>query len=368
MAIASGDWWRLDDDGTLRIFCDGDMPDYGAVENRPWGENKTDIVSVLINDGVTGIGNYAFSNCKKIISVTIPDSVTRIGERAFHECWRLKDVSIPKSVSSIDRYAFYGCHDLTSVVIPDGITSILTYTFFDCLRLKSVVIPDSVNSIRDGAFDVSSIWDNVYDKRERLTDVYYFGTRSQWSAISIRSGNTSLTSATIHYNYIPPCVVIFDSGRGDPVSNQETPYGETVTRPVNPTRYGYYFSHWALNGAAYDFNQPVVDDIILTAVWRLPSDPQNIFTRRDKILSVIIPRSEEIDLIVRRPPVGKIILGTRTRRNYMDIGEMPEVRVNLSAETDIVRGRYRLLRELDNKAIASIDTSTLGDLDYVFID
>ena len=80
--------------------------------------------NVIIPDGVTSIGDSAFSDCKSLASITIPDSVTSIGDSAFSGCSSLTSITIPDSVTSIGSDAFSGCSSLTSVTIPDSVTSI----------------------------------------------------------------------------------------------------------------------------------------------------------------------------------------------------------------------------------------------------
>ena len=80
------------------------------------GELVTDLV---IPDGVTSIGSYAFSGCDSLTSVIIPDSVTSIGYGAFEGCSSLTSVTIPDSVTSIGAEAFYGCDGLTSVIFEE---------------------------------------------------------------------------------------------------------------------------------------------------------------------------------------------------------------------------------------------------------
>ena len=69
------------------------------------------------SQGLTSIGDYAFSYCSELTSVTIPDSVTSIGNGAFYDCSGLTSVIIGNGVTSIGGYAFSGCSGLTSVTM-----------------------------------------------------------------------------------------------------------------------------------------------------------------------------------------------------------------------------------------------------------
>ena len=161
---------------------------------------------------VTSIGDSAFYGCTGLTRVVIPDSVTSIGDSAFYGCTGLTSVVIGDGVTSIGDYAFTYCSSLTSVVIGDGVTSIENSAFAGCSSLTSVVIPDSVTSIGWEAFaycnrltsvvigdGVTSIGYWVFRDCSNLTSVYYNGTSEEWSAISIGSYNTELTSATRYY-------------------------------------------------------------------------------------------------------------------------------------------------------------------------
>ena len=155
------------------------------------GENafkKCNIQNITIPDSVTTIGNFAFDRCSSLTSInvasgnlnysskygvlfdknkstlihypignqrteyTVPNSVKTIGARAFYGCSSLTNVTIPNSVTTIEGYAFDGCKNLTSVEIPDSITTIGAGAFYGCSSLTSVEIPDSVTTIGDYAF------------------------------------------------------------------------------------------------------------------------------------------------------------------------------------------------------------------------
>ena len=76
--------WDLTDDGVLTISGEGEMTDYSFLSRSPWYDQN--IKRIIIDDSVTTIGNYAFSDCSSLTSVTIPNSVTTIGYHAFSGC------------------------------------------------------------------------------------------------------------------------------------------------------------------------------------------------------------------------------------------------------------------------------------------
>lgn len=219
--------WVLDDEGTLTITGTGDMEDYSGYSGdipAPWLDKRSNIRNIIIQNGVTSIGNHAFINCalRATSNIVIPDSVTRIGEYAFGECGgmsgttaglaniviphsvvtiedyafahcnRLEHISIPKSVTSIGKSVFFGCdsmssagplgggydfefswteeipenafngfRSLTSITIPDSVCSIGDSAFVGCDSLTSIVVPDSVTSIGISAFSYCDKLSNV---------------------------------------------------------------------------------------------------------------------------------------------------------------------------------------------------------------
>ncbi|MCL2677672.1 MAG: leucine-rich repeat domain-containing protein, partial [Clostridiales bacterium] len=131
-----------------------DADDELPVEYVYYGvfDDCTGLESVIIADGVTKIGDYAFRGCTKLTDITIPGSVTSIGEMAFYDCTGLTGVIIPNSVTSIGRYAFSGCSGLTDITIPGSVTEIGFGAFVRCIGLTSVTIDDGVAKIGDYAF------------------------------------------------------------------------------------------------------------------------------------------------------------------------------------------------------------------------
>ena len=107
--------WTLTADGTLTISGTGAMTDYTYDSRSPWYSCRTYIKRVVMQQGVTSIGDLAFWDCSGLTSVTIPDGVTSIGGDAFSGCAALTSVTIPGSVTNVGQDAFDNCSSLTDI-------------------------------------------------------------------------------------------------------------------------------------------------------------------------------------------------------------------------------------------------------------
>ena len=209
--------WSLTEDGTLTISGTGAMEDYSDRSAQGWYGHADAINSVIISDGITHIGSWAFADCSALTEITIPDSVTSIANGAFADCSSLTEITIPDSVTNIGTFAFSGCSSLTEITIPDSVTNIDRYVFSGCTALTKITIPNSVTSIDHGAFygckalteitipdSVTSIGYDAFSLCNNLSDVYYGGSQSDWSKIEIYDSNNCLTDAKIHFNSAMP--------------------------------------------------------------------------------------------------------------------------------------------------------------------
>ena len=129
--------WTLAD-GVLTITGTGAMDNSSSPLKTPWYEYRNYIQSVVIENGVTSIGDYAFGNCSNLTSVVIPNGVTSIGDGAFRYCTSLASVVIPQGVTTLGVEAFISCSALTAIEIPSSVTSIGECAFHTCTALTRV--------------------------------------------------------------------------------------------------------------------------------------------------------------------------------------------------------------------------------------
>ncbi len=224
--VGSGDCginlkWTLTDDGILTIYGTGEMTSYNfnletRRSNAPWIPYAEMIKTVVLKEGITNIGNFAFHNCVNLSKVDIPLGVTNIGDSAFRSCSSLVDVEIPAGVTSIGNSAFAYCKLQEILNIPTGVVSIGNNAFESCDLIQGVKIPLGVTSIGDGAFlhcshlielvipvTVTSIGESALDGTwlsEYGGKVYYGGSGSDWARIAFGPHNTWTTRADIYFN------------------------------------------------------------------------------------------------------------------------------------------------------------------------
>lgn len=207
--------WQLSGDSpnyTLTISGIGDMPDYTIPDYSPWYSYRGEITTIIMENGITRIGNCAFigcnlpvtidipksvttigisafSSCASLTTIDIPNSVTTIGHAAFLMCSSLSEINIPNSVINIGEAAFNRCSSLKSINIPDGITIIENSTFYLCSLLTTINIPVSVTNIEDYAFsDCTSL--TSINIPEYVTNIGYAAFSNCSSLVSINIPNS----------------------------------------------------------------------------------------------------------------------------------------------------------------------------------
>ena len=199
--------------GEVVISGKGATYDFGIMNASPF-TSRDNITSVIIEEGVTSIGNMMFSQTT-VKSITLPSTLERIGESAFYECAKLSNPIIPGSVNEIGQSAFYGCSSITAITLSGALTRIESSVFANCYALETIELPGSVSVIISGAFmncsslASISLWYNVGEIQRAafygctaLKDVYFYGTGAQFRQITIDGSNEPFEDATPHYQKI----------------------------------------------------------------------------------------------------------------------------------------------------------------------
>lgn len=169
--------WSISANHVLTISGTGEMPNYTRDVNAPWYPYQGQIESIIVEDSITALGNYAFYNCSKAVSIDIPDGITTIPESCFRYCSSLESIDLPDSVRTFGDSAFCNCSQLKSITIPEGVTELTAHDlFYYCTSLKSITLPNTL--IQIGAYYSDTFCYN------NISNIYFNGTLKQWLNIS----------------------------------------------------------------------------------------------------------------------------------------------------------------------------------------
>lgn len=164
--------WTLDSEGVLTVSGEGKMRDYFPG----WKKHRESIEKVIIEDGVTHIGESAFYLCENLVSAELPESVKSIGSYAFSVCLSLKKITIPQGVTRIEKCTFAACDSLKSVTVPEKLSYIGDSAFEGCKALKSIHIPASVEKIKANAFERTGLQNIFFEGEAPSIGLAAFGS------------------------------------------------------------------------------------------------------------------------------------------------------------------------------------------------
>lgn len=236
--------WSLTSGGALTISGTGAMKNYGDTDEVPWNSNKSSITSVVIESGVTTIGEFAFSECANLASVSIPASVTTIGDDAFY-CSGTSAASLTvnfaegSTLATVGTAAFYGCTKLTSISIPASVTSIGASAFSDCSNLATITL-HSNPFIDDSAFPGNATVTMYLTAHEGETNEYWatfynmnysFQADANTQVLKVERNGTKLTMHEVGEGIVNSgTAVVLKTTGGNPVMTK-TSLGSSNTEP-----------------------------------------------------------------------------------------------------------------------------------------
>ncbi|MBR2047544.1 MAG: leucine-rich repeat protein [Oscillospiraceae bacterium] len=187
----TGDAPEITDEPCSRIFWDfdeatqtltlsgyghtGDFVAYHADYPRPeWDLCMNNALHLVVEEGITGLGDFAFFRYQNLVSVSLPSTLKSIGRGTFQNCigiteiqlpdgltemgmyafqeTGLRSITIPTSLTVIPAQAFLRCSYLTEVNFHDGVTEIQTDAFRDCVSMESVTLPAGLEVLGNDVF------------------------------------------------------------------------------------------------------------------------------------------------------------------------------------------------------------------------
>lgn len=227
---------------TLIVGGEGEIPPYSREEYReaemdwingypaeddvfpeyidvPWRQHGSAIKTVIIQEGITTIGNgafediatletvelassieslgsYSFKGCSALLKIELPPSIKTIGHNAFEGCISLKQITIPTHVKNIPYSAFENCVNLERISLPMGLETIDGNAFRNCKALTSIDIPSHTRDIRNSFIgcenmssihipkSINSISADAFDGCSNLERVVFGGCFAQWNELS----------------------------------------------------------------------------------------------------------------------------------------------------------------------------------------
>ena len=225
----------------------------------------------VIADGVTSVGARAFAYCTALEEVSFLSS-TEFGSRAFASCWALEIVTVGAAEVSFGPSPFDGCGnigvilaDTDSKVSGNGSVPVIHYDTSDTEEKSFEVVGGLLVIHWDQKKDM--LYSKDPEMQSGVTQVGFF--KGDVAIVPISDGLYLSPTYGINPHYLDYATVVFDIGLGEsPVTQNIYLEGQDLTAdPFTPSKFGYTFLYWELDGKEYDFTQPVTESMVLKAVW-----------------------------------------------------------------------------------------------------
>ncbi len=246
--------WEFDETtGTLTV-SGGDIPDYGyyGYKDAPWYDYRDKITTVIVEDGVSQIGDYSFNGYKSITRVEIGGSVKRIGGTAFGSCSALEALILSEGVETIESHAFYYCQAIKKLTVPASATNVSDSAFYSH-KLEEVTFAEgtevvtckSTGASASGPFAGSSLKKITFPSTLKTIEGRAFWECRSLEEITIPKSVTSIGYGAFSGNSL--ATLTFEEDGTEPLVIDESAFsGCELTSLVLPERVtsigGYAFS------------------------------------------------------------------------------------------------------------------------------
>lgn len=185
----SATWNFNESTGVLTISGSGAMNNYEYFDTysnsnpnaTPWYQYTEQVKTLIVEEGITTISDYAFDGFRNTASVTLPSSLKSIGDYAFRSCVSLTEITFPEGLEEIGENAFQFNTSFTSLEIPGGVKELIN-CFQGCKNLKSVTLHEGIEFLL-GTFKSCSALETIHFP----SSVYYVGGNTLGQCNSLTS-------------------------------------------------------------------------------------------------------------------------------------------------------------------------------------
>ena len=170
--------WSLSvNSGELVIDGTGNMLSFPSSASAPW--KGCAVKSVMINEGVTSIGNFAFEGMTLLRTVSIPQSLEILEARAFNSCSNLTRIDFSNtSITFIDKHTFQKCSMLEEILLPTNLQEIEEGALELCTSLSEIKFPQSLKKIGVWAFADCRGLESIDLAKTSVTDIPQYAFKS----------------------------------------------------------------------------------------------------------------------------------------------------------------------------------------------
>ncbi len=230
----------------LTIGGSGEMADFASPDSIVWSAVLTSAQRVVIEEGVTSVGSYAFYYMPALTEVSLPNSLTKIGDYAFAYCSALTDITLPKDLTSIGKGAFEACAALPSVYLSASVTEVGERAFAYCSALESVIITGTLSEVRAETFKNCTALKTLICHTSITADKV---SASAFNGAALSFANATLTDSADGSSVVTVRYLYEDNSEASPAVTQTVPYGEEY-KLDSPAIGGYTASAAQIVGTA----------------------------------------------------------------------------------------------------------------------
>lgn len=234
-ASGSLTWDYKQDTKTLTVAGVGEMKNFENAEAVDWASVRDGVEKIVVGNGITTVGDYAFFGMSYAKEIVLPESVTSIGKYAFGFCSAAEGIAIPASVTSIGDSAFEACAALKSIVVSPNVTSLGARAFALCSSMTDATVVASVTELRAETFyyckSLSNLVLNTALVAENVHESAFANAGKGFADAERRN--------TVEGSYELIVTYVYEDGtEAEPTFREEKLTGETYLR-ITPAKEGY---------------------------------------------------------------------------------------------------------------------------------